>query len=126
MPIDFVRHLLQQPLWVQVWVAWLGLVNFASVAFLQRKEGRVVLVAVFVANMICMSALFALNGFNRLLGLSHVLWWTPLLVYLVLRLKQTSSDSPFGKWLRILVATNALSLVLDYSDVVRFLLGDRS
>lgn len=125
MPIDFVRHLLQQPLWVQVWVAWLGLVNFASVAFLQRKEGRVVL-AVFVANMICMSALFALNGFNRLLGLSHVLWWTPLLVYLVLRLKQTSSDSPFGKWMRILVATNALSLVLDYSDVVRFLLGDRS
>lgn len=125
MPIDFVRHLLQQPLWVQVWVAWLGLVNFASVAFLQRKEGRVVL-AVFAANMICMSALFALNGFNRLLGLSHVLWWTPLLVYLVLRLKQTSSDSPFDKWMRILVATNALSLVLDYSDVVRFLLGDRS
>jgi hypothetical protein len=31
----------------------------------------------------------------------------------------------FGVWVRVLLATNAASLVVDYADVVRYLLGDR-
>lgn len=126
MPTDFVQHLMQQPVWVQVWVAWMGLVNFASVAFLKgTKEARIVL-GVFLANMVSMNALFALNGFNRLLGLSHVIWWTPLVIYLTRRLPCIDRATRFGLWLRAVLATDAASLVIDYSDVVRYLLGDRS
>lgn len=71
-------------------------------------------------------ALFELNGFNRLLGLSHVIWWTPLVLYLLRRLSGTEFSSPFGRWVRVLIATNGLSLVVDYIDVMRYILGDRS
>jgi hypothetical protein len=29
-------------------------------------------------------------------------------------------------WVRALIVTNGLSLVIDYADVVRYLMGDRS
>jgi hypothetical protein len=125
MPTDFTQHLMQQPLWVQVWVAWMALVNLASACFLRRTEARIVLGA-FAGSFVFMNALFALNGFNRLLGLSHAIFWTPLLVYLLRRRSHIESQTPFGRWVRVLIATNALSLVIDYTDVLRYLLGDRS
>ncbi len=125
MPSDFTHHLLQQPMWVQVWVAWMGLVNTASLVFLRRTEARVIL-GVFAGNFVFMNALFMLNGFNRLLGLSHVIFWTPLVVYLVRRLWKLEQASAFGVWVRVLALTNGLSLVIDYVDVVRYLMGDRS
>lgn len=124
MPMDFVAHLLGQPLWVQLWVAWMGIINMAAIAFWPRREALTVLI-VFAANVAFMNLLFAIGGFNRLLGLSHVLWWTPLVVYLVRRLPAISASTGFGRWVRVLIATNALSLVIDYTDVVRYLLGDR-
>jgi hypothetical protein len=88
MPTDFTHHLLQQPVWVQVWVAWMGLVNMASLVFLRRPEARVILGA-FAGNFIFMNPLFTMNGFNRLLGLSHVVFWTPLVIYLARRFVAT-------------------------------------
>jgi hypothetical protein len=40
MPTDFTHHLLQQPVWVQVWVAWMDLVNMAVGASLTRATRR--------------------------------------------------------------------------------------
>lgn len=125
MPTDFVAHLLRQPLWVQVWVAWMGAVNLASVVFLSRTEARWALGA-FVGALFFMQTLFALNGFNRLLGLAHVIFWTPLVVCLAPRVHKIESSTRYGVWIRALLATNATSLVIDYIDVVRYLLGDRA
>lgn len=122
---DFVSHLLQQAVWIQVWVAWMGLVNMASMAFLREREAKVVL-AVFAGNFVFMTLLFELNGFNRLLGLSHVILWTPLMIYLLRRLQAVNAVGWYGAWLRVLLLTNGASLIFDYADVIRYLLGERT
>ncbi len=122
---DLTSHILQEPLWLQIWLVWLLLVNSASVAFVRRGEARWVLIA-FVANLVTLSALFELNGYNRLLGLSHVIWWTPLLVYLYRRPVLSARPGAFPAWLRVLFVTNLASLVVDYVDVARYALGDRT
>ena len=34
---------MQQPLWLQPWLGWMGLINMTSVAFLKQREARWVL-----------------------------------------------------------------------------------
>jgi hypothetical protein len=118
-------HLLAEPLWLQAWVAWMILINTLSLAFLRRIEARWVLAA-WLCNLVSMSVLYEMNGYNRLLGLSHVIWWTPLLVYLFRRRPNLSEDQPFRTWIVVLFLTNAVSLLIDYTDVIRYLLGDRT
>ncbi len=122
--IALVADILRGPAWVVVWVAWLIVVNTASLLFLRRIEGRWVLAA-WVANLLFMSALHWLNGYNRLLGLSHLLIWTPLLVALWRRRDELPRGGNPGTWIRALILTNAVSLVIDAVDVARYLLGDR-
>ncbi len=120
-----IGHILQEPLWLQAWVLWMGLVNAAGVLFWRHREARVV-IGVFLGNLVFMQLLYTANGYNRLLGLSHVVWWTPLLVHLWRRGVPLRRESVADRWLAALFATNALSLVIDYVDVVRYLLGDRT
>ena len=119
----FMEGLRESPFWVQVWVGWMILVNTASVLFLQRTEGRVVLV-VWILNGITMMLAAEVSGYNRLLGIVHVIWWTPLLAYLWTRRAKFDRSATYGKWLVVLTATIATSLVIDYIDVVRFFLRD--
>jgi len=116
-------HILEEPIWLQAWVFWMGLVNTASILFVARREGWVTL-AVWIGNGLFMMWLFELAGYVRLLGLSHVIFWTPLLGYLYHRLPNLPRRSATGAWVRVLIATNAVSLVIDYLDVIRYLLGD--
>jgi hypothetical protein len=116
----------QQPVWLQAWVYWMVLVNLGSVVFVrQRVEARWVL-GLFLVNGIFMSWLNDVQGFTRLLGLSHVIFWTPLLIYLIRRIPRIETRSPFGVYVRIVLATNGVSLVVDYVDVIRYLLGERA
>jgi hypothetical protein len=119
-----IDHMLAYPPWLQAWIAWLGLVNGASVLFLRHVQARWVLAA-FAAAVILMATLYELNGFNRLVGLGHVVFWTPLVVYLALQRPKLEARSAFGAWVAIVIATNSGSLVIDYLDVVRYVLGDR-
>jgi hypothetical protein len=116
--------ILEEPLWLQAWVGWLMVANLASLAFWKQREARVVF-WIFLANVIFMSVLCEINGYNRLLGLSHVVFWTPLLVYLIRRLPRMDRASSFGQWIVILILTDTASLLIDYADVTRYILGDR-
>lgn len=117
-------HILGYPLWLQAWIAWMGLVNLTAIVFLRHVQARWALAA-FGSAAIFMEILFRLNGFNRLLGLAHVVFWTPLVVYLVRERPRLEWGSAFSKWVTVLLATNLLSLVIDYSDVIRYVVGDR-
>ncbi len=119
------EHLLAETPALQAWVFWLIVVNSAAIFFLRRAEARWVLGA-WLVNVVLMTVLCELNGYNRLLGLSHVLVWTPLLVLLHRRRSGLSGDRLFDGWIRTLFVTNLLSLVIDYVDVARYLLGDRA
>lgn len=96
---SLMARLMAEPWWLQAWVGWMMLVNTASLFFLRHREARWVL-AVWVGNVITMMALYEAVGYVRLLGLSHVLWWTPLLVYLVAVRERFAGNGVFGLWAR--------------------------
>lgn len=119
---NMMVKIMQEPLWLQAWVYWMMLLNTAALFFLKTTEGKMVL-ACWVANIITMSLFYEIFGYVRLLGLSHVIWWTPLVIYLFGR----RGSFPVGvtaTWLWVLLVTNSASLVIDYIDVVRYFIGD--
>ncbi|MFQ5457380.1 MAG: hypothetical protein ACE5FC_02845 [Myxococcota bacterium] len=121
--MTLVLEILKEPRWLQAWVGWLLLVNTGALVFWKVREARIIF-WVFAANAVFMTALCELNGYNKLLGISHVLFWTPMLVWLVPKLPGFDRAAGFGKWVVVLAATDAISLVIDYADVARYILGE--
>lgn len=114
-----------EPLWLKAWVGWMMIMNSACLIFLKNREARWVLAA-WIANIIFMTILAEQIGYVRLLGLSHVIFWTPLMVYLLLRRSTFDLSALYGRWLAILIATNCISLIIDYVDVARYFFGDKT
>ena len=109
----------------RLWVFLLLTVNLiVPLFFLGRPEAQMTVV-ILLASMMLMTALTATSGFTRLLGLGHILW-VPLLWFFWTRLAQVPSDTFFGIWLRVGLTVNALSLVIETADVIRYIAGDRA
>ncbi len=123
----FSRDLAAAPRWVDLWVNFMGLVLALSIPFaVKRVEARWALV-VMALSLPAMIALHSLVGYVRLLGLVHVVIWTPFVIYLWRRRGDWRvGETLSGKWLALLFATMVISLAFDYADVVRWLLGDRA
>ena len=107
---------------MQGWLAWMFLVNFASVFFLRRVQARWT-AAAMACNLVGMLALIRLYGTGHHLALPHVVFWSPLLVYLFLQRRRILEKTPFGIWVMLLVATDSVSLLLDYRAVFNWLTG---
>ncbi len=124
--IRFTRGLLAMPIHWQLWLALLVGTNLVvPLLFIERVEAQLVIGA-FLISMGLMTALTARFGFSRILGLGHIIAWVPLLAFLWSRLPDAPSSDSFGLWLRVVIALDAASLVIDAVDVVRFFAGDRS
>ena len=117
------EQILNEPFWLKVWIFWMVFLNSASILFVRRAEGRWVLVA-WLASLVMMNRLFDEFGYTRILGLAHVLCWSPLVVYLFRR-RASFGEGAFGGWARWLAITNAASLAIDYVNLARWALGDR-
>ncbi|PHR91337.1 MAG: hypothetical protein COA69_12565 [Robiginitomaculum sp.] len=123
----FMAEIAKGPLWVQYWVNFLGLMLMLSIPFsFVRKEARWVLLSMLIVMPLMMLA-YQYWGFEKILGIVHVVIWGPLMVYLWKRrqdwhVRQTIS----GKWLVVLFCTIAVSLIFDVADVARYLLGHRA
>ncbi len=124
---SFLRDLGAAPAWVGVWVNVMGAVFALAIPFaVRRVEARAALL-VMALTFPAMIAAHALIGYSRLLGLVHVVIWTPFAIWLWRRRASWRvRETLAGKWIALLFATMLVSLVLDYSDVVRWLLGERS
>ena len=122
--IKFNKGVLRMSWPVKIWLLVLVAANaVAPLFFLQRLEAQAVFAAMMIGAML-MSLLTARFGFTRILGLGHILW-IPLLGWLAFRLGQIPADDAFGLWVRGVMFVNAVSLVIDTADVVRFATGDR-
>ena len=119
---NMMVKIMAEPLWLQAWVYWMMLLNTAAIFFLKHKQAKVVLV-LWVGNLITMTVLYELVGYVRLLGLSHVIWWTPLVIYLFSQ-RRSFPAGLVATWLWIVLITNSASLILDYIDVARYFMGD--
>ena len=140
------------PMWVQYWMYWmmafvqggatvlsngLGLSNAFSQTLLTvmavlfaahlifafwRTEARWLLLAM-VAALISTMALGMSVGWNKLWGVTHLVFWTPVVVYYIRRWPLVEKRSAFGVWFVLALATMIVSLVFDAKDVVEYLLG---
>ena len=118
-----LEQILDEPFGLKVWIFWMVFLNSASIFFLRRAEGRWVFAA-WLASLVAMNRLFDEFGYTRILGLAHVLFWSPLVVYLFRR-RASFGEGAFGGWARWLAITNAASLAIDYVNLARWALGDR-
>ena len=116
--------------WILVWFYWLGVAIVATPVVLAfskatRRDALIVLLT-NISVIASMGWLYEQMGYVRLLGIVHVVLWTPLFVYLWGRAKNGEIALPFRLVIWIFVATLAVSLAFDYIDVVRYLLGERA
>ncbi len=122
--MKFNKGMMKMPFHWQLWLVLLLTVNLIVPFFyIDRVEAQVV-IAVLVASFVLSTILTARVGFTRLLGLGHILW-IPLLWFLWTRLVQNPPHDLFGIWIRTLMTLNAMSLVIDAVDVIRYIAGDR-
>lgn len=123
---SFMNEIQAGPTWVYWWVNFMGLAFLPALFFaFSRREARLALL-VMALNLPFMLWLYAQFGYVRLLGLPHVILWTPLAIELwrsrsTWRVKETFA----GKWIALLFMTILISLVFDYADVIRYIAGDR-
>lgn len=115
-PFHFFTELLRQPVWIPVWVMALMAVNAASVAFWDEPLARAIF-AVFMLSAMLMMGLYAKFGFEKILGMGHVLW-VPLLVYAVTAIPAASGA--FKTYLAVWSLFTAVSLVFDFADVWKY------
>jgi hypothetical protein len=123
--IDFTRSLLAMP---KRWVVWVGLMAAANLVgpffWLGASEARATLLAFALAATLQM-IVFRRLGFVRLMGAGHSPWLI-LVPWLAVRLASGGLHSAFDYWVLSVIVLNGLSLVIDATDVVRWLRGERS
>ena len=65
-------------------------------------------------------------GMVRLLGIAHVILWTPFVIYLWKRLRTNPPAKIYTIVLWVLMLTFSAALVFDCYDVFRWLIGERA
>lgn len=123
---SFQADVAAQPQWVQIWLNILvGVLALAFPFAIVSKEARWTVLGL-VLGAAAVLGLYAHFGYSRILGLGHIVFWTPLLIYLIARRAHWRVGSTWaGKWIVAVVTILTISLVFDYVDVIRWLLGDR-
>ncbi len=120
-----------QPVWLQAWVMVLVLTHVLALVFVVKKgadgwgvRGEPIAIFLsFVAAAVLMNWLFEQYGYVRLLGLGHLVFWTPAYVWVAMRRRQIGTDSIFGKYVLVYLVVAGISLAVDAIDVARYLTG---
>ena len=107
------------------WITALLTINvLVPLLFITTLEGQLVLAAA-VAGGLTQMAIFASRGFVRLLGVGHI-FWIPLIPWLWTRMDGFPPDDLMGLWIAAVVLLDGVSLIIDVTDVARYLAGDRA
>jgi hypothetical protein len=107
------------PVW-RVWMAALVAVNgVAPLFFLPRLAAVVTLVASFTGFLLAL-VLIRLHGYSKLLGVMHAPW-VPMLVVLIYLYPAADAMGLYKGWLTASILLTIGSLVIDLTDVYRFL-----
>jgi hypothetical protein len=121
--IQFNRQILGMEFPWNLWMGLLVLVNMGGgLVFIRTMEGQLALVGM-MASFLIMWGIYVKKGFVRLLGLGHLIAWTPQVVWYVQVILQGEAAGWFLYWLMSVILLNGLSLVIDFVDVMRYSLG---
>ncbi|HCI08016.1 hypothetical protein N9530_01875 [Ascidiaceihabitans sp.] len=119
-----------QPAWVGIWLNFLLAGAFVAPLLLliwksSRKAGIVTLLSSVIAAF-CVQYMFNVMGYVKLLGLPHLVFWIPTVVFLIAQ--QSRGDMTI--WPRriiwLIMTVICISLAFDIVDVVRWVLGERA
>ena len=122
----YLDAMTRSPEWVLIWLQVLvGVLSISILFALFRHEARAILFGTLMG-MGMVIVIYSQFGFTRILGVGHILFWTPTLFYMV-SLQGTAAVAKtwFGRWLWLAIVVMGASLILDYSDLMRYLLGER-
>ena len=128
--MDLIRDVLMLSPAIVVWSGWMfGLVVIAPVVLLLCRAQWLDLAVVAVASIAVLTLMplwHAQVGYVRLIGLPHIVVWTPLAIYLYRRRRHFMAPWPVRWTMAALMATIVVSLGFDYVDTLRYLLGERA
>ena len=128
-PFNEAMFTLAEGTWLTWWFYWMAFaIAFTPLVLIFSKKTRLDAVIVFVGNLFMfwgMSWIYDLMGYVRLMGIVHVITWTPLFIYLVYRARKGEMPLPCRLVMWMFAATLAVSLAFDYTDTIRWLLGER-
>lgn len=115
------------PVWVIVWVNFMVAILALAIPFsFSYREAKWILLG-SVLGMIGTIVAYSLFGFTRLLGLGHIIFWTPTLIYIItVRGWKTYHKTLFSRWLVVAAIVMGVSLAFDVIDLLRWILGDRA
>lgn len=118
-----------QPTWVVIWANWLLVGAYIlPLALLIWRESRLAGIVTALASVVAGTAIdwmFGAMGYVKLLGLPHVLIWTPLVYFLFKQVGKAEMPAWPRRIIWVIIATILVSLAFDYVDVARYLLGER-
>ncbi len=119
----------QQPQWVQIWlnILLLGAFVLPAVLLIWRQTRVAGIVSLIVSATAAYGVVWLYDrmGYVKLLGLPHLLLWTPLVIYLVGQFRRDDLPQIPRVLLGAVIATLLISLAFDFSDVIRYILGER-
>ena len=118
------------PIWVKYWLMWLLVVAFIlPLTLVIWRQTRIAGLIGFIGGILAslgVNAIFNALGYVKLLGLPHIILWTPLVVYMIALLRRGGLPWIAQAIVILITATMALSLIFDTVDVLRYILGERS
>ena len=128
--MSFQEALGHQSLCVRLWLDWLVFGSLAlPLALLIWRQSRLPAVAAVVAGMagaFGVGWLYGQMGYVKLLGLPHIIFWTPLAIYLFMQLRRVDLPLWPRRIMIVVLATVVISLAFDYADSIRYFFGERT
>ncbi len=121
-PFRFFVELMQQPGWIPIWLFFLMIINVASLGFWHEPLAKLIFIT-FMTSAMLMMGLYSRFGFEKILGLGHILW-VPLLVYVLTQLPIV--EASFKSYLVVLSISIAISLAFDITDVWKYFTNRKS
>lgn len=118
------------PAWVGI---WLDILFFSAIvlplSLVIWKATRLTALFVFIAavfNVVGVMTLYQQLGYVRLLGLPHIIAWTPLAIHLWFKMKSPDVSAMPRVITGIAFTTIMISLAFDYVDLIRYIAGERT
>lgn len=118
------------PAWVGIWlnVLLLGAIVLPLSLFIW-KSTRLTALFVVLAGAFSVAGVMTLYdqlGYVKLLGLPHIIAWTPLVIHMWFKMKSPDVNFAPRVIMGIAIATMTISLAFDYVDTIRYIAGERT
>lgn len=121
---DAMQQMNALPRPVQLWMRWLNIVFLPVFFFLGSHEDAALVLAVFILQFPVGALIFYYTRDIRMTGVPHILFWTPLTVYLLVFTKSPavlSLPAPYAIWVLLLGLTMVISVFFDLKGLLSIL-----